>query len=331
MTEQFFGSLESSIYLLSSISSLAENITVLPIINTNHSTHIAAKLPCPPYVIVGQNQISHPSLADDKERAHLRAVSLVDDEDGTLPPGTLASLNGSMRNIHFSKSNGVDALPGMIERVFYVNPYGNEVLLSANPKVINALRNADALIYSIGSLFTRLPILYLTFLTCSIIPCLIPKGIAKAITESPNLKFKILLLNNSFDRETTGFVSATDYVKAIIKACQESLSPPHVHPRSPTGRSPQIPEPSREDDADWSRYVTHMVYLRGCEITVDTLELKGKGVECVGVWASQTEDKVYESGVLGRVLTGICSGRGGGLQRRATVQNYPIRQTYKTD
>jgi len=167
--EQFFGSLESSIYLLSSISSLAENITVLPIINTNHSTHIAAKLPCPPYIIVGQNQISHPSHGDvvSEERPHTRVVSLVDDEDGTLPPGSLPSLNGSMRNILFSKSNDIDALPGMIERVFYVNPYGNEVHLSANPKVVNALRNADALIYSIGSLFTRLPIPPIFFLTFS--------------------------------------------------------------------------------------------------------------------------------------------------------------------
>ena len=151
---QFFGSLESAIYLLSSISSLPAMITVLPIINTNHSTHIAAKLPCPPYIIVGQNQISHPSSTDTPaERTHSRVVSL-DDEDGTLPPGSLPSLNNSIRNILISKSNGGN-LPGKIERVFYVNSYGNEVHPSANPKVINALHRADVLIYSIGSLFTR--------------------------------------------------------------------------------------------------------------------------------------------------------------------------------
>jgi 2-phospho-L-lactate transferase/gluconeogenesis factor (CofD/UPF0052 family) len=149
--------LESSIYLLSSISSLAENITVLPIINTNHSTHIAAKLPCPPYVIVGQNQISHPSSADVlPEKPHARTISIAEDEDGTLPPGTLPSLNGSGRNILFEKG-GADALPGKIERVFYVNPYGNEIHPFANPRVVAALHNADALIYSTGSLFTSYP------------------------------------------------------------------------------------------------------------------------------------------------------------------------------
>jgi 2-phospho-L-lactate transferase/gluconeogenesis factor (CofD/UPF0052 family) len=163
----------------------------------------------------------------------------------------------------------------------------------------------------------------------SIIPCLLPKGIAKAITESPNLKFKILLLNNSFDRETTGFTSATDYIRAIVKACQDSLSA-SLRPDSPptttiTTHTLETPFLSSDDDVPWSRYVTHLVYLRGCEISVDTVDLKGQGIECIGVWSSQTEGMVFESSVLERVLTGICSGRGGGLQRRATVQNWPIR------
>jgi hypothetical protein len=137
---------------------------------------------------------------------------------------------------------------------------------------------------------------------------LVPKGIARAIAESANLKFKILLLNNSFDRETTGFTSATDYIKAIIKACVHSLS---LHPQ-------------HEDDHQWTQFVTHLVYLRGSKIPVDTAELKARGIECVAVWPAQ-DDMVYDSGILERVLTGICSGRGGGLQRRATVQNWPIR------
>ena len=303
LTFKFFGSLESSIYLLSSISSLAENITVLPIINTNHSTHIAAKLPCPPYVIVGQNQISHPSLADvlPEKGPHARTGSIAEDEDGTLPPGTLASLNGSGRNIVFEKC-GTDALPGKIERVFYVNPYGNEIHPSANPRVVAALRNADSLIYSTGSLFTSyFPPTSKT--NDRIVPCLVPKGIAKAMTESTTLKFKILLLNNSFDRETTAFTSATDYIKAIIKAC--------THPH--------------QDNRPWTHYVTHLVYLRGSKIPVDTADLKARGIECVGIWPAQ-DGMVYDAGILERVLTGICSGRGGGLQRRATVQNWPIRQ-----
>jgi 2-phospho-L-lactate transferase/gluconeogenesis factor (CofD/UPF0052 family) len=140
--------LESSIYLLSSIAALPETVSVLPIINTNHSTHIAAKLPCPPYVIIGQNQISHPShpsLENDE----------IDDEDGALPPGTLASLSGQQRSLVVSKAAAAGSLPAKINRVFYVNPYGNQVHPTANPRVTAALKSADIVIYSIGSLFTR--------------------------------------------------------------------------------------------------------------------------------------------------------------------------------
>jgi 2-phospho-L-lactate transferase/gluconeogenesis factor (CofD/UPF0052 family) len=140
----------------------------------------------------------------------------------------------------------------------------------------------------------------------SIIPCLIPKGIAKAVKEATNMKFKILLLNNCHDRETTGFNSATDYIQAIVNAYHHSL------------RSSEISEMQ-----SWTKYVTHLVYLRGCGIEVNLAELKSRGIECVGVWPKGAE-AVYESDVLERVLTGLCSGRGSGLQRRATVGHWPI-------
>jgi len=278
---QFFGSLESSIYLLSSIASLPESVRVVPIINTNHSTHIAAKLSCPPYIIVGQNQISHPTEFTDK--THSRTISL-DDEDGTLPPGSLPTLKSPLRNMLVQKSN--DFLNGRIERVFYVNPYGTEVYPSANPKVIQALESTDVLIYSIGSLFT------------SIIPCLIPKGVAKTILQA-KMRFKIFLLNNGNDRETSGFTSAIDYVSAIVDACNDSLRASGM----------QAPE-------NWTQYVTHLVYLRGCAIEVDVFEFKKRGIECIGI---RPDDMVYDSKALERVLMGLCHGPRA-LQRRASVQ-----------
>jgi hypothetical protein len=119
------------------------------------------------------------------------------------------------------------------------------------------------------------------------------------------MKFKILLLNNSYDRETTGFKSATDYIQAIANACCDS-------PR--TSETPMfINEP-------WTEYITHLVYLKGCEIHVDITELKNQGIECIGIWPGR-EGMLYEPNILERVLIGICSGRGGSLQRRATVNN----------
>jgi hypothetical protein len=68
----------------------------------------------------------------------------------------------------------------------------------------------------------------------------------------------------------------------------------------------------------WSDYVTHLVYLRECSIPVDALELKEKGVECIGV-LSVGKEMVYDPRSLERVLSGLCAGRGSGHQRRATI------------
>ncbi|KAG9541817.1 UPF0052 domain protein, partial [Aureobasidium melanogenum] len=55
----FSGSLESAIYLLSSVCNVPTSITVLPAINTNFSHHISVSLADGTH-ITGQNNISHP-------------------------------------------------------------------------------------------------------------------------------------------------------------------------------------------------------------------------------------------------------------------------------
>ena len=120
------------------------------------------------------------------------------------------------------------------------------------------------------------------------------------------MRFKILLLNNAHDRETTGFTSANDYVEAIVHACYES---------------------SGETNAanSWTQYVTHLIYLHGCKIEVDVDDLRRKGIECCAVLPAGPgpEGMVYEPNVLERVLNGIC--KASGLKRRVTVQNFPVR------
>ena len=135
---------------------------------------------------------------------------------------------------------------------------------------------------------------------------MIPKGVAKTILEAKSMRFKILLLNNANDRETSGFDSATDYIQAIVDACNDSL------------------RASRVEDAteDWTQYVTHLVYLRGSSIKVDVFELKERGIECIGIRPDK-DDLVYDAKGLERVLMGLCYGSTAvGLQRRASVQNY---------
>lgn len=233
----FSGSLESAIYLLSIICSVPSTISVLPAINTNFSHHISVTLTNGD-IITGQNNISHPSAptalsAGPPSPSRLRNETEEQDkvEDANLP-GSLPSLRKPA--IKFSKSDEED-LAARIERLWYINPYGQEIRLPANARVLDALNNASCIVYSIGSLFT------------SIIPSLILRGIGSAIA-NPLIRSKILILNGTNDRETGPSFhafGALDFVAAIANACAESQS----RDRPPV--------------EEYWHYVTHVIYLEG--------------------------------------------------------------------
>lgn len=162
----FFGSFESAIYLFRSIAGVPDNIQVIPVVNSNFAHHIAAGLE-DGTVIVGQNQISHPSVPEAASLPSELSVELEetptpsDEEDSEdEEPVEDANLPGShpalrQRNISYSKTKEQE-LPSPIDKVWYINPYGQEMRPPANPKVITTLEeHAEAVIYSIGSLYTR--------------------------------------------------------------------------------------------------------------------------------------------------------------------------------
>lgn len=158
----------------------------------------------------------------------------------------------------------------------------------------------------------------------SIIPCLILRGIGHALS-SPHIPFKILILNGSLDRETgpvTGNpqvdFSASDFVRAIVRACidsqsksklKETLSPsgsPFTAIHTPQG-STFIPP------GEYVKYVTHVVYLEG-EGTpkVDVEELERWGIGAVKLKGQKFVGKkgvYYKVGELKEALEGIIEGR----------------------
>ncbi|KAI6778865.1 uncharacterized protein J7T54_000521 [Emericellopsis cladophorae] len=240
----FTGSFEASIYLLSSICSVPDCISVLPAINTNFAHHIAAGL-VDGTVITGQNDISHPSeptravpgtgvstgaqtplpWAHDETEEHDKV------EDANLP-GSLPALRRPA--MAFSKDDEED-LSSRIDRIWYINPYGQEIRIPANPRVLEALWESSTVIYSIGSLFT------------SLTPSLVLKGVGEAIA-SPHIGNKVLILNGTTDRETgpsTAPFTGLDFIATIANACADSRG---------------LPRPSREE---YHQYVTHVIYIEG--------------------------------------------------------------------
>ncbi|KAF8451797.1 hypothetical protein BGX38DRAFT_1249871 [Terfezia claveryi] len=325
-TRLFFGSFESAIYLFQSITGVPENVQVVPAINSMFSHHIAAGL-TDGTVIVGQNQISHPSdlkaagLLPSSENIYSRAPSGAatpitpygftghqsklnpafswpppalgqsigteseesDNNEGESDGVEDANLPGShpslkSRNIVFEKDNEPE-LGSRVERVWYINPYGQEIRPPANPKVVGALGEAGVVVFSIGSLYT------------SIIPCLILRGIGHVLS-SPHIPFKILILNGSLDRETgpvTGNpqvdFSASDFIRAIVRACVDSQSKSRLSPSGSPHSAIHTPQGSIFiPPGEYVKYVTHVVYLEGrCVPKVDVEELGRWGIRAVKV------------------------------------------------
>ncbi|KAL5343109.1 hypothetical protein BJX70DRAFT_354505 [Aspergillus crustosus] len=330
----FSGSFESAIYLLSNICDVPSDLVrVIPAINSNFSHHISASL-ANGTIIVGQNSISHPSLPprpasprpnillqtdglsppnidlaiDYTEPSDVLDTALYEDDQ---PPGFLPHLRN--KNINYSKSENED-LPARISRIWYINPYGQEIRPRANPRVLESLRDAQAIIYSIGSLYT------------SLIPSLILQGVGQAIVSSP-ARLKILILNGSLDRETGPLdqaFTAVDFVEAITRAGEESRgrnlppagtspaassfppSSPYLNPDIESGFGsasgsdsgstlttfPFLPPPTVHNNINnlglslpYTSYITHVLHLDGPGTPhVDRDRLAAMGIETLRLY-----------------------------------------------
>lgn len=255
----FTGSFEAAVFLLSSVCSLPDRVAVLPSVNTNFALHIAAGLQ-DGTVITGQNNISHPSAPTAAVPAGIDMHTEEHDkvEDANLP-GSLPALRKPA--IVFSKDQEED-LPSRIDRVWYINPYGQEIKMAANPRVIDALKGCHTVIYSIGSLYT------------SLIPSLVLRDVGETIS---TVRSKILILNGTTDRETGPLnapFTGLDFVAAIATACADSRS---------------LPEPT---ETEYVSYVTHVIYIEGPNAPkVDRPRMARLGIECL---------RVYGPGVGGR-------------------------------
>lgn len=98
--------------------------------------------------IIGQCNISHPISSSTSATGNVPVLEgLEDDHEGQSP-----------HNVEFHKdvqSTLESKLEAPIERVFYINAYGQEIYPSPNPEFLQSLERRKALVYSCGSLWTR--------------------------------------------------------------------------------------------------------------------------------------------------------------------------------
>ncbi|TYJ58481.1 hypothetical protein B9479_000688 [Cryptococcus floricola] len=295
-----FGSLPSAIFLFKSIAGVAEGVQVIPVINTNQTVTIAAQL-TNSTTLVGQCAISHPSPNPSSSpttsahtpihgshspaaipivhpilRSHLRRDSRTFDTPDTSAPPTRGHSHDRLAdwkeegsdnegkqgsNLGYKKGEEEVPLEAKVERVFYINLYGQEIYPDPNHDFIDALHQRDVLVYSCGSLWT------------SIVPCLALKGLAGQIASSRTLRAKVLLLNSANDRETTDY-AASEYVATILAMLRH-----YDKPKRNRVRDQLLPAPEWKAE----NLISHVVYLEGGKVPIDEGQITQSGIQMVCV------------------------------------------------
>lgn len=129
-----FASLPSAIFLFKSIAGVDQGVQVIPVINTNQTVTIAAQL-ADSTTLVGQCTISHPTSPTPSTpvrngKSHIRIGGRRDSRtfDTSLPPSERPSLDEARpivsANLGYRKGEDEVPLEAKIERVFYINLYG---------------------------------------------------------------------------------------------------------------------------------------------------------------------------------------------------------------
>lgn len=129
---------------------------------------------------------------------------------GSVVPSTLEKVTLVAKRADGTQTSGESAIPKVTGSVspikkVYLNPAGAK----ATPEALTAIKEADAIVFGPGSLFT------------SILPNLLVEGVADAILKSRAIK--IFLCNVMTQHgETDGF-SASDHLNALLKHTRSDL------------------------------------------------------------------------------------------------------------
>ncbi|CCK71580.1 uncharacterized protein KNAG_0H01650 [Huiozyma naganishii CBS 8797] len=192
-----------------------------------------------------------------------------EEEEYANPIYILPELKNSQ--LHFDKCDSDEMLPAPIRRILYINPYGEEIKPLGNSRAVSKIKEADMIVYSIGSLMT------------SLMPIIILGNIASTILDCPK-KHKILIINNKYDRETFGH-DAYHYVKMVV----ESMTRAVMNYRQTRGIVA-----STLKNLKWDCFITDIIYLTGGDIQMDWGSLSEHNIVCHGINSDKLSNEDLE-------------------------------------
>lgn len=209
-------------------------------------------------------------------------------EDASLP---FSHPDLVLSQLKFSKHEPLP-LKSPISRIYYVNPYGQEIHPRGSERLVKSLNQADVVIYSIGSLYT------------SLIPIVLVEGFGSSIMGCP---IKIMMLNGTEDRETAG-LNAYNHVEAVVDACLYSMTQPVISRTALQGtETATVQDRCTQQDLraiPWTNFVTDIVYIIDGQITPDRARFSAQGITCHGVRGTNG-NKHYDVQDLQRVISQI--------------------------
>mmetsp|Transcript_34483 Transcript_34483/g.83432 ORF Transcript_34483/g.83432 Transcript_34483/m.83432 type:complete len:444 (+) Transcript_34483:786-2117(+) len=271
----FFGSLPAAIFLFSKVAGIPSGSRVIPAVLSGERLVLGAELKDGTR-IRGQYKISHPkpnNLPGQQHKPNRRERS----DSG----GSLSRHHQVVKKSSLDSKDAIDSLhPSPVSRVAFLlhDPTWrsaektesasiqqwsdrHEISPEANPLVLDAISNANCIVYGCGSLFT------------SVLPSLVLAGVGSAI--SCQRVPKVLLLNGWHDFETSWAESSDSNVgerivkrmdaSSFVKAVVDALNQGGVH--LDDNHSTCRPIPLVTD------YITHLFYPVGTEINIDEQSL----------------------------------------------------------
>ncbi len=274
----FFGSLPAAIFLFSKVAGIPSGSRVLPAVISEERLELGAELKDGTR-IRGQYNISHPhpknkpqhqstpqseTPRNSNKTSHHRQVvkSSLDSREAisSLHSSPISKIAYLLHDPTWRKLNEDNRMYKQLLKGHSTNiplqqwSDRHEIALEPNPLVLDAISNANIIVYGCGSLYT------------SLLPSLVLDGVGPAISSRKNIK-KVLLLNGWHDYETSWTESSGDgddvsIVKqmdasSIVKAVVDALDQGGDVGRN--GLSVSLA----------TDYITHIFYPIGTEIDID--------------------------------------------------------------
>ncbi|KAI1172644.1 UPF0052 domain protein [Nemania sp. FL0916] len=329
----FTGSLESAIYLLSTICDIPSTVATLPAINSNFTHHISAGLEDGSQ-ITGQNAISHPSaptsLPDTGDTAAMIAETLSPPPISTSTPFSSSTSTGTagpgitptrprsavvaaveedpqtvLRETEAHDRIEDATLPGSLPslRKQYVN-------FSKAPSLCNELPSRISRIWYINPYGheiypvanpkvlaaiaqCRTVVYSIGSLYTSLVPSLVLRGVGHAIAASAPWVRQKIMILNATLDRETGPADQGLTATDFVKAIARACA-------RTTSVNVEVGE---EEEPPVRKYVTHLLYLEGEGVPkVDKQELAALGVDCVRLYGRRGVDGMLrydEAGLVG--------------------------------